>query len=258
MTCLHFTFMFFFIREFLAATSTGTDEEEKFEIEKESAWLQFWIWKIIFISHLWWWWWWWWGEMWKWGSEINKFCKNFFVLSLDHRWAAAATGNIVVVVDFSIVHSRWWSFLCFHGKHKRSLEITFFCYLRESEPSRSRSADKTRSFFSLMTSFRSSFPDHHQIYQVSWWSSQKFRMFIEPAWNFNRAWISHLLRGLQWNEIQSWSMRWQIRRRKMSALFSQGMNEKFQFYSNFHYQKSSTSSQLSCNYCCCYWWWWSM
>lgn len=89
-----------------------------------------------------------WGEMWKWGSEINKFCKNFFVLSLDHRWAAAATGNIVVVgFDFSIVHSRWWSFLCFHGKHKRSLEITFFCYLRESEPSRSRSADKTRSFF---------------------------------------------------------------------------------------------------------------
>ena len=141
-TCLHITSLSCFIRELLA-TPTGTDEKEKFEIEKESAWLQFWIWKIIFISH--WWWWWWWGEMWKWGSEINKFCKNFFVLSLDHRWAAAAaTGNIVVVVDFSIVHSRWWSFLYFHGKHKRSLEITFFCYVRAS---RSKSADKTRSFF---------------------------------------------------------------------------------------------------------------
>ena len=49
---------------------------------------------------------------------------------------------------------------------------------------------------------------------------------------------------IQWNEIQSWSMRWQIRRRKMSALFSQGMNEKFQsqFYLNFHYQKLNIQS----------------
>lgn len=148
-------------------------------------------------------------------------------------------------------------FYVFMVSTKEASKLLFFVtYVRAS---RAGQEAQTRHgvFFSLMTSFRSSFPDHHQIYQVSWWSSQKFRMFIEPAWNFNRAWISHLLRGLQWNEIQSWSMRWQIRRRKMSALFSQGMNEKFQFYLNFHYQKSSTSSQLSCNYCC-YWWWWSM
>lgn len=139
--CLHFHVLF---ENFIATPSsaTGTEEKEKFEIEKESAWLQFWIWKIIFIPHdrrRWWWWWHGIGEMWKWGSEINKFCKNFFVLTLDHRWAAA-TGS-----------SLYCSSLFFMAHTKEASKLLFL--LRESKPvnKKRRQGTKKKVFFSLMT-----------------------------------------------------------------------------------------------------------
>lgn len=123
-----------FIREFLAPPSSATGKKN-LKLRRNQHDFNFGF-EKLFLFHdrrRWWWWWHGIGEMWKWGSEINKFCKNFFVLTLDHRWAAA-TGS-----------SLFCSSLFFSWLTQKKPRNYFFCYVRANRST--KSADKARRSF---------------------------------------------------------------------------------------------------------------
>lgn len=90
----------------------------------------------------------------------------------------------------------------------------------------------------MFWSFRSSFPDHHTIFNVSWWSS-------ECLLNQHGILIKHefliFFVDIE-NPIMVDEMTNQKEEKNVGVVQSQGMNEKFQFYLNFHYQKLNIQS----------------